>query len=243
MRVFERVLIPTGRVRLEPGGYVDAPTEVRVEAFAIGRYPVTNADFAAFVAAGGYRTARWWPGAGWKLRQQWAWDEPRYWYDPDWTRLEHPVIGVSWYEAQAYCTWLSAETGERVRLPDETQWQRAASGDDGREFPWGDAEPDATRCNWHRYVDETTPVTQYPDGASPYGVMDLSGNVWEWCRTAWAVGKASPDDPGARILRGGSWSSDSPISLRAAHRSARDPNTRLPPATRDLLYGFRVVWD
>ena len=97
-------------------------------------------------------------------------------------------------------------------------------------------------CNWSRDIDDTTPVTQYPDGASAFGVMDMSGNVWEWCLTGWESGTADPDSREVRLLRGGSWSSDSPVSLRAANRSALDPNARLAPDYRHhATVGFRLV--
>jgi formylglycine-generating enzyme required for sulfatase activity len=234
--------IPGGEVALEAGGYLAEPACVAVEPFAIARCPVTNAQYAPFVASGGYAHRAWWSDDGWALRGRYGWAEPRYWDNPDWNRPDHPVVGVSWYEAMAFCRWLGAGRGERVTLPSEGQWQRAAQGDDGREFPWGDEPPDETRCNWNRYVDETTPVMRYPGGASPYGVMDMSGNVWEWCRTGWTGGQEAGGRREPRLVRGGSWSSDSPISLRAANRSPKDPNARLLPAERNVVtVGFRCV--
>jgi formylglycine-generating enzyme required for sulfatase activity len=234
--------IPAGAVTLSAGGYLDWPARVEMGPFAMARYPVTNEEFAAFVAAGGYDDPRWWTADGWRAQQRFGWSAPRYWRDRDWSRPNCPVVGVSWREATAYASWLAASTGRPIRLPDEAEWQRAAQGDDGREFPWGNALPDDTRCNWNRAVDETTPVTNYPAGASPYGVMDLSGNVWEWLRTGWRTGlpEGEPDEP--RLLRGGCWSSDSPLSLRVYHRHPGDPNARLLPTERNLVtVGFRLV--
>lgn len=225
---FHWIAIPGGEIALEAGGYLARPARIAVEPFAIARYPVTNAQYTPFVAAGGYTHRAWWPDDGWALRERHGWAEPRYWDDPGWNRPDHPVVGVSLYEAMAFCRWLSAQSGERITLPTEGQWQRAAQGDDGREFPWGDEGPDETRCNWNRSVDETTPVTRYPGGASPYGVMDMSGNVWEWCLTGWSGGQGNGDRREPRLLRGGSWSSDSPISLRAAAA----PKTRTPACCR-----------
>ncbi|MBK8026843.1 MAG: SUMF1/EgtB/PvdO family nonheme iron enzyme [Chloroflexi bacterium] len=126
-----------------------------VPAFAIAKYPVTNAQYRLFVTAGGYAERRWWTEAGWEAKAKgWKWDgsqwvetnqpwaEPRYWNDPNWKSAawngdDYPVTGVSWYEATAYCAWLSAETGESIGLPGEQQWQRAAQGSDGRAYPWG----------------------------------------------------------------------------------------------------------
>lgn len=239
---FDWITIPAGPVTLDAGGYVPEPAAFDVAAFAIARYPVTNAQFAAFVEAGGYDQRQWWSTAGWALRERYGWDSPRYWGQRDYNGPDCPIVGVSWYEASAFCRWLGDRAGRHITLPTEQQWQRAAQGDDGREFPWGGAEPNAAVCNWNRDIDETTPVTQYPDGASAFGVMDMSGNVWEWCQTGWESGTLDPDSREVRLLRGGSWSSDSPISLRAVHRSPLDPNARLAPDYRHhATVGFRVV--
>lgn len=245
--VQEWARIPAGTVVLAPGGYVAQETAHDVAPFAIGRHPVTNAKFAAFVAAGGYDNRHWWTAGGWTLREKQAWTEPRYWHSRDWNRPNCPVVGLSWYEALAFCRWLSAQSGETVTLPTELQWQRAAQGDDGRDYPWGNEQPNALLCNWNRNVDETTPVGHYPQGASPYGVMDMSGNVWEWSTTGWESGTAASDGAEgngreARMLRGGSWSSDSPLSLLVANRRRSDPHTRLDPGYRNhVTVGFRCV--
>lgn len=237
--------IPAGSVTLKAGGYLAQATTFVVPAFALARHPVTNAEYGRFIDAGGYETRRWWTGAGWTQRQRWGWTASRYWGGRDWNAPDHPVVGVSWYEALAYCRWLGATTGRTITLPTEQQWQRAAQGDDGRSFPWGETLPDASRCNWQRNVDETTPVDAYPAGASPYGVLDLSGNVWEWTLTGWESGNNAPENASNRephLLRGGSWSSDSPYSLQADNRSALDPNTRLDPAYRNhATVGFRCA--
>jgi len=155
---------------------------------------------------------------------------------------EQPVVGISWYEALAYCRWLSELTSQTITLPSEQQWQRAAQGDDGRLYPWGNEDPNENLCNWQRNVDETTAVTQYPAGASPYGVLDMCGNVWEWCLTGAESGTAEPVGKEARMLRGGSWSSDSLLSLRVTNRNPNDPNTRLAAAVRyHVMVGFRCV--
>lgn len=240
------IAIPGGTVALELAGYGHPTTPAHVEAFAIARTPITNAQFAAFVAAGGYDEPAWWTAEGWAARLKESWTEPRYWTDRDWGRAAYPVVGVAWHEALAYARWLSAQTGATITLPTEAQWQRAAQGDDGREYPWGDRLPDDSLCNWNRDLDETSPVEAYPAGASPYGVLDMSGNVWEWCLSAWqdeddADEMTGGNDRGAKVLRGGAWSSDSSLSLRAANRNATDPNTRQPPHVRDTRYGFRLV--
>jgi formylglycine-generating enzyme required for sulfatase activity len=236
------VPIPGGQVTLEAGGYLAEPTRFDVEPFAIARCPVTNALFAQFVEAGGYTHRAWWTDDGWTTREKERWTEPRYWDSRDWNQPDCPVVGVSWHEALAFCRWWSAETGLVITLPTEQQWQRAAQGDDGRDYPWGDDAPGSHHCNWNRLVDETTPVTHYPEGASPYGVLDMSGNVWEWCLTGWDTGTITPGNGEARLLRGGSWSSDSRLSLRATNRSPKDPNARLSPGYRNhVTVGFRCI--
>jgi formylglycine-generating enzyme required for sulfatase activity len=236
------VQIPGGRLTLAAGGYLSQATVFQVEPFAITRYPVTNAQYGAFIEAGGYTDRSWWGEVGWQMRQREGWTESRYWHSRDWNRPNCPVVGVSWYEALAFCRWWGAVRGQSITLPTEQQWQRAAQGDDGRPYPWGNEEPDHTRCNWRRNVDETTLVTHYASGASPFGVMDMSGNVWEWCLTGWDSGAVDANGREARLLRGGSWSSDSPWSLHVANRSAIDPNTRLDPGYRNhVTVGFRCV--
>jgi formylglycine-generating enzyme required for sulfatase activity len=144
------------------------------------------------------------------------------------------VVGVSWYEALAFCRWLGEQTGENILLPTEQQWQRAAQGDDNRTYPWGEGIDDS-RCNYSRNVGRTTPVTNYPAGASPYGVMDMSGNVWEWCLTQYDDGSEDIEGTNRRVLRGGSWN-NSDHYVRAAYRYYGNPY--------DWYYsiGFRVVY-
>jgi formylglycine-generating enzyme required for sulfatase activity len=236
------VEIPGGQVTLEHRNARAAPTRFDVVAFAIARYPVTNVQYTVFVEAGGYSNRAWWTDNGWAAKEKNGWTEWRYCRDHDWNQPDCPVVGVSWHEAMAFCQWLSEVAGQAITLPTEQQWQRAAQGDDGREYPWGNEPPSEHLCNWNRNIDQTTPVAYYPAGASPYGVMDMSGNVWEWCLTGWDDGETeAPASSEARVLRGGSWSSDSPLSLRVANRNRNDPNTSKNPNSRDTLYGFRCV--
>ena len=153
---FEWIEIPAGKVTLTPDEMTrrtvtsNAITIFDVPAFAIAKYPLTNAQYAKFIEAGGYQEQQWWTAAGWEAREQgWAWidrewkptgnpwTEPRYWQDGKWNGAEQPVVGVSWYEAVAFCRWLSQVSGENVTLPTEQQWQRAAQGNDDRVYPWG----------------------------------------------------------------------------------------------------------
>lgn len=238
---FEWIAIPGGEVLLKPGGYLRDGASDQVGGFAISKYPITNAQFAAFIDGGGYSHPDWWTATGWAKRTESNWTEPRYWQSADWNQRDQPVVGVSWHEAMAFCKWLGEAADQPITLPTEQQWQHSAQGDDGREYPWGNTKPTDHLCNWDRNVDETTPVTRYPDGASPFGVMDMVGNVWEWCLTIWETGGTSVDAAGMRMLRGGSWSSDSPLSLWAANRNPGDPNTHRAPHTRDNFIGFRIA--
>ena len=125
----EWVTIPGGRVMLGQGGYLGESAWFAVESFVMARYPVTNAQYAPFIAAGGYTDRAWWTDRGWQIREKEGWTEPRFWTDRDWNRADYPVVGVSWYEALAFCRWLSAGSGRAITLPTEQQWQRAAQGE------------------------------------------------------------------------------------------------------------------
>ena len=193
---------------MHDGETVDLPT------FWIARYPITHVQYAAFVQDGGY-TARWhpcWSEEGWEWKSYRNWTGPRT-HGGTYRLTNHPIVGVSHYEASAFCSWLGErlraagalnETlapGERleIALPSEAQWHKAAQGIDGRVYPWGD-EPDPNRANvYETGIGATCAVGCFPGGISPYGVYDLCGNVWEWT--------ASPDEsaPSTFVLRGGSY--------------------------------------
>ena len=131
--------------------------QIPTETYWMGKYPVTNAQFVKFVEAGGYNTERWWTKEGWQKRAEgwhydsgWKpsgtpWTQPLYWDDSKWNGEEQPVVGVSWFEALAYCQWLSETlvgtaflpSGQQITLPTEAQWQYATQGTDGRTYPWG----------------------------------------------------------------------------------------------------------
>ena len=225
--------IPAGQVTLSSGGYLDAPQTFAVPAFHIAETPITNAQYAQFVDAGGYTAPDWWTPTGWLLRERHGWAEPRAWSYA--RRANAPVMGVSFHEAVAFCRWLSEASGEPVTLPTEQQWQRAAQGDDGRDFAWGSADPDESLCNWARAYDGPTPVDAFPAGASPFGVLDLCGNVWEWCLTGWETGATDLDSRERRVVRGGSWVNDSPLNLAVTLRDGPYP------ADAYHLCGFRCV--
>ncbi|MBN1122250.1 MAG: SUMF1/EgtB/PvdO family nonheme iron enzyme [Anaerolineae bacterium] len=232
---FEWIAIPGGQVTLKAGGYLPEPATFDVAPFAIGKYPITNRQYELFIAAGGYANQAWWTVSGWKFRERNGWIEPRFWGQSDYDHPDAPVIGVTWFEAMAYCRWLSAESGQPVTIPTEQQWQWAAQGDDGRLFPWGDVDPTPDICNWARRYDGTAPVTAYPENVSPFGVMDMCGNVWEWCRTGWESGTTDLEGSERRIVRGGSWVNDSLLNLMITLRDGPYP------VDGYHLCGFRIA--
>lgn len=145
--------------------------------YYLAKTPVTKAQYGVFVQATGYRQP---------TRHENG--------QPPADKQNHPVVYVSWNDAAAYCHWLSADTGQTYRLPTEAEWEKGARGTDGRLYPWGNRW-DGQRCNTPESgLNKTTPVGAYPDGASPYGLLDTVGNVWEWCATQW--GKSYPYDGG-----------------------------------------------
>ncbi|MFZ4524311.1 MAG: SUMF1/EgtB/PvdO family nonheme iron enzyme [Chlorobium sp.] len=146
---------------------------------------------------------------------------------------EQPVMDISWYAAKAYCLWLSLLESEGknaniYRLPKEIEWEYAAAGEEGREYPWGKGEPTSKLANYNSNEGATTPVGRYPDGATPEGLYDMAGNVWEWMDNKYNKNTS------ARALRGGSWV-DNPGSLRCSAR------VDVHPAYSDFNIGFRVV--
>jgi formylglycine-generating enzyme required for sulfatase activity/energy-coupling factor transporter ATP-binding protein EcfA2 len=214
------------------------------QSYQIGKYPVTNLQYRRFVEAGGYATRVYWSDDGWAWRtgtydnsqatEDWKerereeyWlanrpkekrDEPYNWHDLKWNNPLVPVVGVSWFEAEAYCNWLSKELGKPIRLPTEEEWERAARHADGREYPWGN-DFDRNRVNgrewWGKSESETwstTMVGQFEEGNSVAGASDMSGNVWEWTSSWYDAHHRH------RSVRGGSWT-DSRVIVRCADRS------------------------
>jgi len=178
----------------QPAGWVDVPS------FTIAQTPVTTAEFVRFVETGRAKPRRFWGG----LR-------------PPPGLERHPVTNVSWADATAYCEWLAESTGRPFRLPAEAEWERAARGDTFRRWPWGDTFDPACANVLEAKRTSTTPVDAHPDGASPFGVLDMAGNVWEWNSDLYrpypyrktTEAKALPLPPGQyedsrRTLRGGS---------------------------------------
>ncbi|MCX6030886.1 MAG: SUMF1/EgtB/PvdO family nonheme iron enzyme [Chloroflexi bacterium] len=228
----EWVLILAGEFWMGEGAETH---QVYLDSYAIGRVPITNAQYHLFVQATSHPA-------------------PSYWEEnrPPRELESHPVVRVTWDDAVAYCHWLGQATGQPVTLPTEAQWERAARGDkDRRAYPWGDLfEP--TKCNNAELgLRTTTPVGIFPEGASPEGaspegVLDLAGNVWEWCSDWYAedayrqrAGRitrnpAGPRTGDHRVLRGGSWGNDRNV-VRCASRDRSLPDGRSDHG------GFRVA--
>ena len=199
---------------------------VHLDEYLIGKYEVTVAQFRAFVKSTGYKN---------------------YYTDSDVLpagKEVHPVIFVSWNDAVAFCQWASQVTRRTVRLPTEAEWEKAARGTDGRIYPWGNESPDSNRCNYNADVGYTTPVGRYsPSGDSPYGCVDMAGNVLEWLndwyqKNYYLISPGSnPNGPtygNNKVLRGSGWYRPA-VYLRAACRFGRDPENRLG------VIGFRCA--
>lgn len=199
--------------------------KVYLDTYWIGKYPVTNAQYAAFARATNYR-----PPDHWRNGKCPAGKE------------QHPVVNVSWEDATAFCQWVTQITGQEIRLPTEAEWEKAARGMDGRAYPWGNEPPDASRCNFGGNERDTTPVSKYsPRGNSPYSCADMAGNVWEWT-AGWygpysARTQSSPTGPATgdcKVVRGGSWLH----SEWVVHSACRYWNS---PTTRTVSLGFRCI--
>jgi len=206
--------------------------KIHTNDFWIDKYPVTNAQYAKFVVQKNYR-----PPLNWKDGKI-----------PSETE-DHPVALVSWYNAKDYCAWAGK------RLPEEVEWEKAARGSDGRRWPWGN-KMDVSRLNTYYQVGHSTSVRAYKHGASPYGAMDMAGNISEWVFDAYKpyiathgkviyftaredqftkdTGSENVERSVYRVMRGGSWKSD-PFSTESYHR-----NYSLPNMASDF-YGFRCA--
>ena len=197
------------------------PSSVYLPRFHMARTPVTNAQYKRFVDATHHRLPEHWINGAIPPGKE-----------------DHPVVYVSWYDAWAFCEWAG------VRLPEEPEWEKAARGTDGRLYPWGNGLPDRSRCNFNGNEGDTTPVTNYPAGASPYGVLDMAGNVLEWTGSLFLPYPYQPrfehqdrrsEEP--RVARGGAYPRHPDLvwHVRCAGRFALEPGFRSP------WVGFRVA--
>jgi gamma-glutamyl hercynylcysteine S-oxide synthase len=217
---------------------------IYLETFYLDPYPVTCQKYRQFMEAGGYKNPQFWSEKGWQWLQTNPVNQPLYWLDAKGLDL-HPVCGVSWYEAEAFCNFVGK------RLPTEAEWEKAASWDtkNGQKYtyPWGNTIPNYHKCNYDHLVGNTTPVNAYSDGKSPGGCYDLLGNVWEWTNS-WFAGYTGFQmypysgysqvyfDQQHRVLRGGSWGTRF-WGLRSSFRNWYHPHVR------QIFVGFRCAKD
>ena len=203
---------------------------VELSEYTISRFPIINREYQAFVRDTKHNPPRGWDGDQFPVEKG-----------------THPVVNVSWDDAVAYCKWLSEKRGKSYRLPTEAEWEKAACGKDGRIYPWGDKFDPRNANTSETKLGGTSEVGQFsPQGDSPYGCMDMAGNVWEWCHDWFneneyknRAGKNVKDPQGppqgkVRVLRGGSFN-DSRKDVRCAGRFRR------PPLNSDHDRGFRIV--
>ena len=213
----ELIRIPAGEFTMGTDRERERPQRpVYLDEYYMAKHPVTNAQYARFIKATGH-------------------ERPRYWHSKRYNKPNQPVVTVTWDDAKAYCEWAG------LRLPTEAEWEKAARGTDGPEWPWGNEKPDEKRCNFGDNVGTTSEIGSFPDGASPYGCMDMAGNVWEWCEDWYDEYRAEdlrnptgPTKGNSKVLRGGAYYFD-PDSARCASRGRGGPDV----GTGD--FGFRCA--
>jgi formylglycine-generating enzyme required for sulfatase activity len=233
--------------------------------FLIGKFPITNQQFRAFWQSGGYEEKRWWSAEGlawlnrspedeenmnWgKWRSRNGRIEPAFWNDPKLGIPNRVVVGVTWFEVMAYCAWLTEQLqssgklpdGYIVRLPTDAEWEKAARGTDGCYWPWGNEWNDNFANIHEMNLLTTSSAGIFHNGASPYGVLDMAGNIVEWCHSLLANypydandGRENVNADGKRAVRNGSWY----LGRYAARCAYRRP---YPPDAHHDGLGFRVV--
>ena len=248
------VYVPEGEFRMgsDPGSApysygTESPShQVYLEAFWIYQTELTNQLFSTFINETGYQSTvveRCWgnayDGSQWSLTTGANWKAPEGPGSSIAGKDNHPVVQISWYDAKAYCQWANG------RLPTEAEWEKAARGTDGRLYPYGNNTPTCNVANFISCVGGTTPVASYPNGVSPYGALDMLGNVWEWVedwfhQTYYRVSPyENPPGPATgteKVFRGGSWSN----TLKYLNLVYR--NRHVPQDSHGLV-GFRCVYD
>jgi len=217
----EMVLVPAGEFWMgsDDGSDDEKPRHhVDLDAYYIDRYEITNGLYQRFMEATNRAV-------------------PRFWSDSHLNGASQPVVGVSWYDAERYCRWVGK------RLATEAEWEKAARGDDGRTYPWGE-QWDSSRANSKESQrNKPAPVGSYPSGVSPYGAHDMAGNVWEWVTDWYAKdyyersprrNPRGPETGAWKVLRGGSWGY-LPSLLRTTSRLS------IMPDLRNTVIGFRCA--
>lgn len=263
------VFIPPGEFTMgsEEKDYEKPLHKVDLSGYWMGKTEVTKKQFNLFVKDKGYVTeaeksggALTWTGEKWEKIESINWRNPGFEQEDN-----HPVVCVSWNDALEYCKWLSNKKGVNFKLPTEAQWEKAARGTDKRKYPWGNLAPSGERVNFadkqawikakrsraDKDIDDgyayTAPVGSYSAGVSPYGLLDMAGNVWEWCSDWYGsdyyknAPKKNPPGPESgtrprRVMHGGAWS-DPAVNLRCAHRGYAEPSER------GTILGFRLCQD
>ncbi len=227
----------------DEGDANETPKPASVGAFSLMRLEVTNRQFSVFVAATGHRTDPETSGYGYVWDRTWERLPGADWRHPNGTGgsigeiMDHPVVQVSARDAAAFCAW------HGLRLPSEAEWEFAARGTDGRRYPWGDEAPEQgpdARANFGTVAccapdaadgyRRTAPAGRFSRGASPFGLLDMAGNVWEWSASRF------PGRPEWVMLRGGGWGNN-PYCLRSAYRHGNPPDIGLD------MVGFRCAGD
>ncbi len=235
--------IPSGLVRMGSRFHPreHPPRTVQVREFQIAHVAVTVSQYQVFLQAGGADQPKWWGEAGWNWRQGKAEgfgrrdrSVPDGWKQ-QLTFFDHPVTGVTWYEAQAYCAWLAAAKEMPVRLPHETEWERAARGNDTRPFPWGDDFTPRSANTVEQEHGRTMTAGRVVADLSPFGIYDMAGNVQEWTASAYSP---LPHElfygADLRVARGGSFN-DTAFAARTSYRRG------YPAAYFFPFLGFRLV--
>lgn len=219
----EFVCIPEGAFIYSEG---ETEKRLHLSRYWICKTPVTQQAYQLFIEANRRYPV---PFVGEEWAQPYNWDQQKRRFPPN--KTDHPVVQVSWHDAMAFCVWAG------MNLPTEQQWEKAARGTDGRIYPWSNELPTIELCNINRNIGGTTPVkTYWPRGNSPYGCLDMSGNVWEWCLNKYATPEdiAIDQTDAGRVLRGGSWM-DPQDNVRTTFRGYDWPDLRFN------LVGFRPV--
>jgi len=224
----EMILIPAGQFIMGSNNpqinYNEISSHtVDIDAYYIDKYEVTNIEYEFFILDGGYSKREYWSAEGWEFIQHHKINRPLGLGRPLFNEPNQPVVGVTWYEADAYCRWAGK------RLPTEAEWEKAARGASGFEYPWGNQMEFKNVGYKISSGQRTYAVGAYPGNCSPYGVYDMAGNTWEWCAYEY-----SPQGGDKKVLRGGGWGSNS-FQMRTTYRCV------VKPDIQRFNVGFRCV--